>query len=186
MLQLILTVMAISLTGAILAATLSYAPGWTYDYQQAKDVVAKGFCRLERTALDEIAARGGFPMAAVAQGETFNGTPYPYTDGGLAGYLSARYRFLPKSAENAVWQYGRTVLNGEPTAFVCLDATATRLSEGAYRATAILRKTLPAGQMTISNACGSTTDMATPSAFPAATAVTLFVTPGFQSTPSCS
>lgn len=185
MLQLILTVMAISLTGAILAATLSYAPGWTYDYHQAKEVVAKGFCRLERTTLDEIAARG-FPMAAVAQGEIFNGTPYPYTDGGLAGYLSARYRFIPKSPENAAWRYGRAVLNGDPTSFICLDATVTGLSEGTFRATALMRKTLPAGQMTISTSCGDTLDMATPSAFPVPTAVTLFVTPGFQSTPSCS
>lgn len=186
MLQLILTVMAVSLTGALIAATLSYMPGWIYDYNIAKEVAPKGFCRLERTTLDEIAARGGFPMAPVAQNEAFSGAPYPYADGGLAGYMGARYRYLPKGVDGAQWLYGRTSVAGVPTAYVCLDARTAGLSEGSWRALAALRNQLPAGQLTIGANCGDVADASTPAGFPAAAAVTLFITPGFQATPSCS
>lgn len=186
MLQLILTVMAVSLTGALIAATLSYMPGWLIDYNSAKSLAPKGFCRLERAALDEIEARGGFPMAPVGQGELLDGNAYPYADGGLQGYLGARYRFLPKGVEGAQWVYGRTLVAGTPTAYVCLDARSAGLSEGAWRALASLRNQLPAGQLTISGNCGDVVDAGTPSAFPVGATVTLFITPGFQATPSCS
>lgn len=186
MLQLILTVMAVSLTGALVAATLSYMPGWLLDYNKAKEISPKGFCRLERSTLDEITARGGFPMASVAQGETLDGVSYPYSDGGLAGYMGARYRYLPKGIEGAQWLYGRTNVAGQPTAYICLDGRATGFSEGAWRALVALRNQLPSGQMTIGANCGDVTDSGSPSGFPVGAAVTLFITPGFQATPSCS
>lgn len=186
MLQLLLTVMAVSLTGTLIAATLSFMPSWLFDYNKAKVDAPKGFCRLERTTLDEISARGGFPMAPVALGETFNGAPYPYSDGGLWGYMSDRYRFLPNAVEGGGWLYGRTYVGGQPTAYVCLDSRATGLSEGAWRAIITLKNQLPAGQMVMGSNCGDVVDAGTPAGFPVGAAVTLFITPGFQSTPSCS
>lgn len=187
MLQLILTVMAIGLTALVITATLSYTPRWLMDYNKAKEPLAKGFCRLERTGLDEIAVQPGqLPMPTLNQGDDWNGTPYPYVDGGLAAYLGARYRFLPVSPEGSTWRYGRTTVAGTPTGYICLDATVNGLSEGAYRALLNLKSVIPPGQLTISGACGSTADAAEATTFPAGLSATLFITPGFQSTPACS
>lgn len=187
MLQLILTVMAIALAALVVTSTISYMPNWLFDYNKAKEPLAKGFCRLERTGLDEIAVQvGQLPMATLNQGDQWNGTPYPYADGGLSAYLGARYRFLPLSPEGSTWRYGRTTLAGTPTGFICLDATTRGLSEGAYRALLNLKGLVPPGQLIISGACGGTADAAAATAFPAGLTATLFLTPGFQSTPACS
>lgn len=177
--------LATSYAAIIAPAKLPAAP-WQLDFDQTTKLETKGFCRLERTTLDEIAARNNVLMPALNQGGLLNGVPYARPDGGLEGYMAYRYRFLPQPIEGATWKYGLATVSGVSTAYICLDASATGLSKGSYRALQAYQRSLPAGRFVISNACGSTAPASTPSTFPVGAAVTLFISPGAPITPPCS
>lgn len=169
MFQLILTVLAIALTGSLIAISINVAPTWLPAFHRAEPVLLKGFCRLEQAADAEILKRKRVPKAQEDR-----------SDGGLAPLFGARYTYLPAALPGSEWRFGTRKIGKRMRGYICLDASQTGLNEGSYRALHSLAKQLPPGQFVWGGQCGQGKSVRDVEAYPVMGAATLYLTPGHR------
>lgn len=174
MFQLIITIAAIALTSALLAVSINYIPGW---YKSAADTeaVARKSLLLVEQAYD-VATRAA------------NGAPPSTTgaaDGGFTSNFQPVLKLLPAAPPGFEWRYGQATGASAPWSglhYFCLEFTknAEGAGEGAWRGMQRVAALYSNQQLVLSSVCGGTEASATPTAYPAPLAVTLFVayTPG--------
>lgn len=176
MLQLIITIIAIALTSALLAASVNYIPWW---YKQSTDVDA--------------VLRAGLPVAEQAYDvvtRANNGVPPAVTadaDGGWSANFQPVLKLLPPAPTGFVWKYGKNQAGVAPwngLNYFCLDYTREDLGagEGVWRGVRKAQSVFSQNQMIVSDQCGDTTNSAPPTSYPKKVAITFYVayTPGIS------
>lgn len=167
MVQLIITLFAIALTAAVVAATIKYIPWW---YKTAADteIVVRDSAR----ALD-----AAFSLKVIDDNGVVP-TPIMAEDGGLSAYFSDYYQFTPAAPANFIWVYGKRI--GDDAPYFCLKAVnASVSSEGVARGMRRAMAVFSEEQVFLNTTCGASSNMPLPnsSEYPVDIALTVLVRP---------
>lgn len=167
MFQLILAVIAITLTAATVMASINYIPWW-YQTATDNDVVLRSSLPVVERAYKALArSNGGVPPAPTAA-----------PDGGFAAHFGPLLRLAPVAPRGFSWSYHQFPMDGSMWAglnYVCL----TSAQPGDLGEWMGFRKAMPvfsSDQLFLGSGCGSTASAALPSTYPASVAVTYFLT----------
>lgn len=164
MINLIITLMSIALTGAIVVASVNYLPAWTGSAEEQAALVRAGFDRFETAHYLASKSTGIEPL------------PTADADGGLAALFQPYYSFLPKAPAGYAWKYGRNTVNG--LNWFCLYS-ATTAGAGAWSALRTATNYYSSERYFVHAGgeaqCGATSNMAQPEAFPVQFSATFYV-----------
>jgi hypothetical protein len=152
MYQLILVILAISLTAALAMVSLNYLPGWQGTAGTVERQVSTSLALLEQ----------GYDVATRSQ----NGIPPPVTtaaDGGFAAAMIPVLRFTPYAPTGYQWVYGMRNVDGTQWGglnYFCLVpvANSSGATEGVARGMARLKTKFSPDQLFLSSACGDSQD----------------------------
>ncbi len=171
MLQLILTIAAIALTAAFLAASVNYIPWWYKTASDTEDVLRKSLPLVEQAY--DVATRANNGTAPAVHDEL--------ADGGFEAAFRPVLKLTPVAPPGFRWKYGFNEANG--LNWVCLeDIDTSGGNEGTWRGVNRARAVYSDQQFVISTSCGSVTNVALPSSYPAPIAITMYLayTPGIS------
>lgn len=164
MINLVITLMAIALTGSMVLLTVSYLPAWTGSSEEREALVQSGFDRLEQAHYLRSKSTGVEP------------SPTTEADGGLSSLFQAYYSFLPKPLQGFGWKYGRNATNG--LNYFCMYANGP-VDQGAWSALRSATRYYSDERYFVHAGgeadCGATAHAATPSTFPAQFSATFYV-----------
>lgn len=182
MVQLIITVIALSLTAATLLVTVNYLPSWVPVAKDTEALVESGARTLEDAFLLRSEDAGGVPPG----GADVDGLQL---DGGLSNNFQGYYSFLPPAPMGYAWTYGWTseaqlIADGYPgnttdgLYWFCLYPTGAGASEGQYRGFLRAQRMFSTEQMFLNaggaSTCGRPFNVAA-GGYPAPVVITLFV-----------
>lgn len=169
MLQLILTIVAIALTAAFLAASVNYIPWWYKSAADTEEVIRKSLPLLEQA----------YDVATRADNGTVPAVRDDLADGGFQSIFQPILKLTPAAPGNFRWKYGLNEANG--LNWVCLENVESGgASEGAWRGVSRARSVYSEQQFVVSDSCGAVTNVALPTSYPTSLAVTFYLayTPG--------
>lgn len=172
--QLIITIVAIALTAALLAAGVNYVPWWYKSANDTEEVIRKSLPVLEQAY--DVTVRQADGVAPAVQGTA---------DGGLWAGFGPALGLTPAAPPGFTWRYGLKSEGLAPWSglnYFCLEYTGRPEGapvgpwQGARRATAVFS----AQQLILGNSCGQTMSAPNPPSYPAPLALTFYVayTPG--------
>lgn len=174
MIQLIITIVAIALTAALLAASVNYLPWWQKYASDTESVVRTSAPLLEQ-AYDVVVRQANGVAPSVGAG----------ADGGLMSNFGSVLKLPPAAPQGFTWKYGVKSGGSAPWAglnYFCLEYTdeAEGAPVGAWQGLRRAAAVFSPQQYVLGNSCGDTTSVGTPSEYPAPLALTLYVayTPG--------
>lgn len=167
MVQLILTILAISLTAATVVASLNYLPWWYRTANDTEQVLRTSLRQLERAYKADARNNGGAPAEVTAD-----------EDGGLEANFRAVLRLIPSAPTGFQWSYHQRPMDGsiwEGLHYFCLS-TDGGASDGEWRGLKRLENLYSSEQYIVADSCGASAPSAVPESLPAPVSVTFYVT----------
>jgi hypothetical protein len=172
--QLLITIIAIALTGLLIAATINYLPWWYQTASHVEDTTRTSLGRLEQAY--DVTTRANNGTSPVVTDES---------DGGFRSNFLAVLKLMPATPGGTSWNYGQHPQDGTSFAglhYFCLVTTSEGTDEGTWRGATRARAGFSEEQVFVNSGCGATSSVNLPLAFPAPLALTMFVafTPGIS------
>lgn len=166
MIQLVLTILAIVLFSAMLAATMNYAPWWYKTANEANEQFTVAFKTME-SAYD-LAVRANEGIAPQVTSDP---------DGGFTALYQPLIKFTPSLPRGFSIKYGINASEGSTWSglnWFCVSADST--NEGVWRGLMRTKGIYSPDQLFVNTACGATSNMDLSSTTPQGpVAVTLYV-----------
>jgi hypothetical protein len=168
MFQLILAIVAIALSAAQMLVGLNYTPVWVKTASDTDLITRTSMQTLEQA----------FDIATSANSGT-SPTVTAAADGGLATNFLSIIKFTPAAPKGYQWVYGQHANDGTRYAsmyYFCLTPTAgSQATQGVFRGVQRSMSIFPVDQVYVNSTCGATANYGAPSTFPAAMALTMYV-----------